>query len=164
MIYVTVGTHHQDFSRLIRAMDDIARETREHTIIQIGMSTYSPQHCESFEFIPRESALDHCRQARLIVTHAGIGSVIDALSAHKPLIVVPRLKRYREHNSDHQLDLANAVERRGWGRMLTDLTALPELCKNPPAPCTNYTPARAPLIHAVRNVVTDAIDSREQSR
>ena len=54
MIYVTVGTMHLEFSRLIRKMDDIARITEEKTIIQTGMSNFLPEHCEHFDFKGRE--------------------------------------------------------------------------------------------------------------
>jgi UDP-N-acetylglucosamine transferase subunit ALG13 len=155
MIYVTVGTMFLDFSRLIRKMDEIALDTGERVIVQTGMGDTYPAHCEYFDFRSRDEVLVLQRDARVIVCHAGIGCVSDALNLKRPLIVVPRLKRFNEHMNDHQLDLAEAVQQRGWGRMILDVADLPEVCANPPAAHANYTPARDRLINAVRSFVDE---------
>jgi UDP-N-acetylglucosamine transferase subunit ALG13 len=153
MIYVTLGTMFLDFPRLILKMDEMASATAEETIIQTGMAKTIPKTCKHFDFKPREEVLDIQRRARVIVCHAGIGSVLDALNVRRPFIVVPRLKKFGEHMNDHQLDLARAVERRGWGRMVLNIDDLPAACADPlPAPKA-YTPAKARLISTVRDIV-----------
>ncbi|NUM55862.1 MAG: hypothetical protein HUU46_19650 [Candidatus Hydrogenedentes bacterium] len=154
MIYVTVGTMFLDFPRLINAMDDIARGSGERVVIQTGLGTTLPKHCEHFDFKPREEVLAVQREARVVVCHAGIGCVSDALRMKRPLIVVPRLKRYNEHMNDHQMDLARAVAARGWGRVICDVAELAEACANPPAAHETYTPASAPLIDELREIVS----------
>jgi len=124
MIFVTVGTHHDPFTRLVNAMDSIAGDSGERVIIQRGLTPYDAQSAETFDFRPREEIIKLCQEARVIVTHAGIGSIIEALNSGTPLIVVPRLKRHGEHNTDHQLDLARAVEKRNWGRVILDVEEL----------------------------------------
>ena len=94
MIYVTVGTMFLDFPRLILKMDEIAQDTGERVIVQIGLGPTLPKHCEHFGFRPHEEVLAIQREARVIVCHAGIGSVLDALEARRPFIVVPRLAKY----------------------------------------------------------------------
>jgi UDP-N-acetylglucosamine transferase subunit ALG13 len=150
MIYVTVGTMYMPFTRLLSAVDKIAVETDEEIIVQTGMDKDIPKHCTCFDFKSREEILEIQARARVVVSHAGIGSVIDALKAGKPLLVVPRLAKYREHTNDHQMDLAGAVERRCWGRMVLDMDELANLCANPPKPPASYTPAKEPLIATVR--------------
>jgi len=150
VIFVTLGTMHLDFARLVRKMDDIAAHTGERVVIQTGLAATVPTRAEHFAFKTREELAVLIAESRLVVTHAGIGSVIDALKAERPLIVVPRLKKFGEHNNDHQLDLAQAVERRGWGRMVLDVADLDALCAAPPPAHRNYSPAKAPLIDAVR--------------
>lgn len=153
---------HLDFARLIRTMDGIAAETGERIVIQTGLAATTPAHAEHFAFKPREDISTLIAEARVVVTHAGIGSVIDVLKAERPLIVVPRLKRFGEHNTDHQLDLAEAVERRGWGRMVLEVAELAALCAAPPAAHIGYAPAKQPLIAAVRAAWED--ESRECNR
>ena len=160
MIYVTVGTMFLDFPRLILKMDEIAKHTGERVIVQIGLGRTIPQHCEHFDFKPREETLEIQREARVVVCHAGIGSVLDALQARRPFIVTPRLKKFREHLTDHQLDLAEAAQRRGWARMVLDMNELPAACASPrPAP-ESYAPARAGLIAAVREMIDQAAARR----
>jgi UDP-N-acetylglucosamine transferase subunit ALG13 len=57
--------------------------------------------------------LDLNKKARLIITHAGVGSIITALRFRKPVIVVPRLKKFNEHVNNHQLQIAKAFEKEG---------------------------------------------------
>jgi UDP-N-acetylglucosamine transferase subunit ALG13 len=153
MIYVTLGTMFLDFPRMILKMDEIAAATGEEIIVQTGMGRIVPKKCTHFEFKLRDEVLDMQRRARVIVCHAGIGSVLDALSVRRPLIVVPRLKKFGEHMNDHQLDLARAVQSRGWGRMVVNIDDLPAACANPPPVPENYTPAKDQLVSAVREII-----------
>ena len=159
MMYVTVGTMHLEFARLIRAMDAIAVASKEEVVVQTGMSRCVPEHCAHFDFKPREEVEAIQREARVVVAHAGIGSVIDALKAARPLIVVPRLRRFGEHNNDHQLELARAVEARGWGRMIEDIEELPQACADPPAAYAGYVPAKDSLIVAVRAAIEKGLSA-----
>ncbi len=160
MIYVTLGTMHLDFARLVRAMDAIAANSGERVVLQAGMSETPAEHCERFDFKPRDAIAAIIAEARLVVTHAGIGSVIDVLNAERPLIVAPRLKRFGEHNNDHQLDLARAVERRGWGRVILDVNHLEAACAQPPPPHRGYRPARGDLLRTVRAAIDGAVARR----
>ena len=160
MIYVTIGTMQLEFPRLIRKVDEIADATSEKIFVQTGLDKHLPAHCEHFDFKPREEVEAIQREARVIVAHAGIGSVIDALKAGRPLVVVPRLKRFREHNNDHQLDLARAIERRGWGRVVTEIGELGDACANPPPAHENYAPAKDELIRAVRSAIEEGLSMK----
>jgi UDP-N-acetylglucosamine transferase subunit ALG13 len=153
MIYVTVGTMFMDFPRLLLKMDEIAANAEEEVIVQSGMGKTTLPHCRQFDFKPREEALALQRDARVIICHAGIGSVLDALEVRRPFIVVPRLSKFGEHMNDHQMDLALAVEARKWGRMILDMDELPEACATPPQIPASYVPAKAPLIAAVKDLV-----------
>lgn len=153
MIYVTVGTMYMDFPRLIHAMDIIAEASDERVVIQTGMGKTLPKHCEHFDFMTRDKVLALQGEARLIICHAGIGSVIDALRLEKPIIVVPRLSKFGEHNNDHQLELAGAVEQRGWGKVILEIDSLADACKNPPDAYTHYVSARDGLLGHIRETL-----------
>ncbi|MCP4642374.1 MAG: hypothetical protein GY851_18150 [bacterium] len=153
MIYVTVGTMFLDFGRLIRKMDTIAESTGERVVVQTGLCMTVPEHCEHFDFKSHDEVVALQREARLVVCHGGIGTVLDALEARRPAIVVPRRKGFNEHLTDHQVDVAEAVQRRGWGRVVLDIEELPEACANPPELPESYRPARHRLIEAVRESI-----------
>jgi UDP-N-acetylglucosamine transferase subunit ALG13 len=42
-------------------------------------------------------------EAELIISHAGMGTIIDALVMSKPILIMPRRVKFRESRSDHQL-------------------------------------------------------------
>ncbi len=155
MIYVTVGTMFMDFPRLIGAMDAIARTSDEEVVIQTGMGPTTPQFAQHFDFKDRAEVREIQDRARVIVCHGGIGAVHDALAARRPFVVVPRLKRLGEHMNDHQLELARAVEARGWGRMVLDVAELTELCASPPPAPVNYQSASDALVHSIRSDIAE---------
>ncbi|MFQ6137007.1 MAG: PssE/Cps14G family polysaccharide biosynthesis glycosyltransferase [Candidatus Hydrothermarchaeales archaeon] len=113
MIFATVGTHNQDFTRLVKKADEIAGKIDERVVIQTGHTRYEPKNAEHFDFGSRKTLQRFNEEARIIVTHGGAGSIIFALRFHKPTIVVPRLKKFGEHINDHQLELTRELEERG---------------------------------------------------
>lgn len=103
MIFVTVGTQ-APFDRLIRAVDEITVDLNEEKIIvQSFGSRYSVKHMEMRDFIPPSEYIDIFSQARLIISHAGTGTIISALTMGKPIILMPRKASLGEHRNDHQL-------------------------------------------------------------
>ena len=114
MIFVTVGTHEQQFDRLIEYID--ARKAdgsiTEDVIIQTGFSHYEPKHCQWQKLFPYSEMVEMVARARIVITHGGPSSFIMPLQAGKVPIVVPRQKMYDEHVNDHQLDFCRAVAER----------------------------------------------------
>ncbi|MCL4215960.1 MAG: beta-1,4-galactosyltransferase [Candidatus Hydrogenedentes bacterium] len=153
MIYATVGTLFLDFPRLVNALDKIAIESGEQIVVQTGLGTTLPRHCEHFDFKSRGDVLAIQRDARVIVTHGGIGSILDALNVRRPLVVVPRLKKFKEHLDDHQLDVAAMVEKRGWGRMICDMDDLAAVLTAPPPVPTDYQPGKHRLVQAIQDKI-----------
>ena len=54
MIFVTVGTHEQQFNRLVECVDQMKQKglLEEEVIIQTGFSTYEPKHCRWQKLFP----------------------------------------------------------------------------------------------------------------
>ena len=112
MIFVTVGTHEQQFNRLVEYMDYWAAEHEEEVIMQTGYSTYEPQHAKWAKLFPYQEMVKLVGEARIVITHGGPSSFIMPLQIGKTPIVVPRKKRYEEHVNDHQLTFCKQVEKR----------------------------------------------------
>lgn len=119
MIFATVGTHQQGFDRFVQAFDLLALqlqqedESPEELVIQYGTSAYIPQHATAFQWATSQKMDELTQSARVVVTHAAAGAIILGLRAQKPLVVVPRLKKFDEHMDDHQLQLAQALDETG---------------------------------------------------
>lgn len=107
MILTILGTHEQQFDRLLKAVD--ALDIAEPRIVQTGYSRYVPQHCTAHEFLPFEQVESLMKEASVVITHAGTGTVMLALSLGKTPIVVPRLAKYGEHVDDHQIELVESL-------------------------------------------------------
>lgn len=106
MIFVTVGSA-DPFDRLIRAIDEWAGlRGRKDIFAQIGNSRYVPQHIEAVQFLSPSEFRERVRTARLVVAHAGMGSIITAMEAGTPMIVMPKWARLGEHRNDHQVATA----------------------------------------------------------
>jgi beta-1,4-N-acetylglucosaminyltransferase len=112
MIFVTVGNHYQGFDRLIKKVDEIAPRIPAELVIQKGYSQYCPQHVTYFDFVPIQTAMDYLRGSELVISHAGIGTIILCKEHGIPLILFPRRKKLREHGTDHQMEIAAALEER----------------------------------------------------
>ena len=114
MIFAVMGVHEHGFDRLVKAIDELAgKGVIQDVLIQTGFSTYEPKNCEWREAIDFEEFEKMMDKADIIITHGGAGCIAGALERDKPTIVVPRLKKYNEHNNDHQLELAAVLEKAG---------------------------------------------------
>lgn len=123
MILVTVGMHSQPFDRLVRAADGLATIASETVLIQRGVSRYATTSSASFDFTDELGMAACLSGARVVVAHGGAGSILAALGAGKPLVLVPRLKRFGECLDDHQLELVEALAEQGRAVAVMDPSA-----------------------------------------
>lgn len=114
MIFVTVGTHEQQFNRLVQCIDELKKTgvIKEDVIIQTGFCTYEPKYCEWSKLFPYKKMLENVHNARIVITHGGPSSFIMPLQEGKIPIVVPRKYDCGEHVNNHQVEFCNAVAER----------------------------------------------------
>jgi UDP-N-acetylglucosamine transferase subunit ALG13 len=113
MIFVTVGNHFQEFDRLVRKVDEIAPRISHEIMIQRGYSKYVPRNTKYFDFVPLNTAMEYIQRSDLVISHAGIGTIILCKEKGIPLIIFPRRKKCGEHGTDHQMEIAQVLEERG---------------------------------------------------
>ncbi len=102
MILVTVGMQ-LGFDRLIAAMDELAPSLETRVFAQVGQGTYQARNIETAKSISPMEFDKLIAQTRLIVAHAGIGTVLTAQRFAKPILLFPRRAALGEHRNDHQL-------------------------------------------------------------
>ena len=118
MIFVTVGTQ-LPFDRLVKAVDAWAGAHGEAgAFAQIGSSAYKPAHMEWAPYLPVEMFRRKLEAASLVVSHAGVGNLLLALQAQKPIVMMPRRLQLNETRNDHQLATAK------WLRQMTGVTVV----------------------------------------
>lgn len=127
MIFVTVGSQKFPFNRLIEKVDQMAGDgvIREEVLIQTGTSDYIPRHCRHRDFYDREEFKTMIDTCTVLITHGGVGTVIDAVKRGKKVVAVPRLARYGEHVDNHQLQLLEQFHRMNLIEGCRDVEKLP---------------------------------------
>lgn len=127
MIFVTVGTHEQQFDRLVSHIDALveAGKITEEVVIQTGFSNYEPKHCRWSKLLPHKEVKELVENAHIVITHGGPASFMMPLLEGKIPIVVPRQVRYHEHVNDHQVHFCREVARRQENIILVE--EMPEL-------------------------------------
>lgn len=113
-IFIVVGTQ-EPFDRMIKAIDEWAAMHSGYSIFaQVSKAQYQPKSFQFTDFITPELFDARFNEADLIISHAGMGTIISALASGKPIIVMPRLAANHEHRNDHQLATAKSFEKLGF--------------------------------------------------
>lgn len=128
MIFVTTGTQ-LPFSRLVSAMNRLAPELEEHVIAQIGPDPAEYPALDVMHHLPPEQFEELITKARIIVAHAGIGTVLTARRHRKPLILMARRYDLGEHRNDHQMATLSALAGRSGLYPATDAADLAHLLR-----------------------------------
>ena len=112
MIFVTVGNDFRSFDRLLKKMDEVAPLIPNEIVMQRGYSRYLPKNTKYFNFVSMNIAIEYIQKSELVVSHAGIGTIILCKQYQIPILILPRRKAFAEHMNDHQLEIAQALEKR----------------------------------------------------
>jgi UDP-N-acetylglucosamine transferase subunit ALG13 len=122
VILVTIGTNEQPFDRLVRAA--AALDARDDVVVQYGSSRAVTPRPGWFEFMPFDELAALAGDSRVVVCHAGVGSIMMARRCgHRP-IVVPRRHGLAEAVDDHQVGLARRLAQGGLVTLVEDAATL----------------------------------------
>lgn len=135
MIFVCVGSREYQFDRLLIKIDELIKdgEIKDDVFAQIGQSNYIPKHYAYKRFLSVDEFKEYQKNADLIISHAGTGALVGALKMGKKVIAVPRLAKYGEHIDDHQIQVAEVLDREGYLKCvinMDDLLTAINLLKN----------------------------------
>jgi UDP-N-acetylglucosamine transferase subunit ALG13 len=111
VILVSTGTNGKPFDRLLRAVAEL--KLNEELVLQHGPSNIRPAWATCVATTSFDEFSELVRRARVVITHAGAGSVLIALAHARRPLVIPRLARFREAVDDHQLDFARRLDAAG---------------------------------------------------
>ena len=101
-VFASVGSMFA-FDRFARALDDwAAAHPATKVLVQIGSGAYEPKRAAFVRMMPPALYQRRIAEAKLFVAHAGMGSIIAAIQAGKPLLMMPRRLDLGEHTTDHQ--------------------------------------------------------------
>ena len=126
MIFLTVGTLF-NFDRLVLAVDNAIENglIKDTVFAQISDGKYIPKNMEYVDILEKEEFDQKLIESDALLSHAGMGSITMALSHNKPILVMPRLKKYGEHVNNHQLGTARKFEELGHVLVAVETEELP---------------------------------------
>lgn len=111
-VVLILGTERYPFHRALRQVAsalpagvELLRQTG-HTPVADAEGPWQP-------WVPGDELAEAVAQADLVITHAGVGSVLSALRAGQHPVILPRRASLGEHVDDHQLQLAELLADRG---------------------------------------------------
>jgi UDP-N-acetylglucosamine transferase subunit ALG13 len=164
-VFVTVGTDHHPFDRMVDWMERwlVEADGTVDCFIQFGESR-RPSKASGESLIPHDEMDRRIAQANVIVCHGGPGTIIDCLRSGTKPIVLPRRHSLGEHVDDHQRRFARRLEEAGYIKVaetVEELGALislalagaPEFVADPTRDVVagsvrRFSELTAPLLHA----------------
>lgn len=128
MTLVTLGTQHQEFTRLLDYIEN--SNLKGEIIVQAGYTKYESKRMKIFDFISYDEMEKYIDKCDLVITHAGTGSIVMPLKKGKKVIACARLSKFGEHVDDHQVELVDVFYSEGYILKIDEDTSLDEVLKN----------------------------------
>jgi UDP-N-acetylglucosamine transferase subunit ALG13 len=122
MVLVTIGTNEQPFDRLVAAA--AALDIDDELVVQYGSASITAGPGTWIDYLGFDELAERMRAARVVVCHAGVGSIMLARQCHRTPVVVPRRLHFGEAVDDHQLPLSRRLAASGLVRLVEDVTGL----------------------------------------
>lgn len=149
------------FPRMLEALADFARHAPHEAVwVQHGAADL-PEPLRGAAFVPRSELLARLGEARVVVTHAGSGSIGDALSAGHVPVVVPRRSALNEIVNDHQIELAEALEEEARVIAVYDVSTLPDAIREA---TSRAKPSVGEQGRALKSAVAEEMKRLERAR
>lgn len=161
MILVTLGTQDKEFTRLLKEIDRLIDKgiIKEEVIVQAGYTKYKSDNMTIFDYVSKDEINDYIEQASFIITHGGVGSIVDSLKCDKKVIAVPRLSKYNEHNNDHQLEVLKELGNNNYIYPVYDIEKLEDAIINIDSLVPNkYISDNS----KIKNLISDYIDNNRR--
>lgn len=116
MIFITVGTQDKDFSRPLKELErlKIDHKIEDEIIVQAGFTNFESDYMKVLKYIPYDDFNNYIEKADIVITHGGVGNIINAIKLKKIVIAIARLSKYKEHINDHQLQVVGELARDGY--------------------------------------------------
>jgi len=157
LIFLTVGTWRKGFDRLVKAVDELVGGgvIIDEVIAQIGYGSYKPNYLKTIDFCSPDEFEHLISRAKVLISHAGVGTMALAIKRRKPVIVVPRKVSLGEVDNDHQFTTARHLEAEGKILVAYEVSELPAKLEQ----AKTFVPIGTQDSHQILHVVQEFIDS-----
>ena len=107
--FITVGNGEKSFLRLFINLERFFDLMPQPIIAQCGSTEFKSPKVKSFKFIELSKFKENISKSKLIICHAGMGTMLQSIQANKFPVCIPRMAKYDEIINDHQVDIAKAL-------------------------------------------------------
>ena len=147
-VFIALGSQQFQLNRLLREMDALIGQgivQELEVFAQIGFSDYLPQYYPYKCFCSRDEYSRYIGDADLMIVHGGASTIMEGLRAGKRIIVYPRKAAFHEHIDDHQLQIAQALEKKGYLLSCDGITLAEAIQKAADYDFQSYTPVKSQI-------------------
>lgn len=129
MIIVLLGTFPTAFKRPLIEIEKLCKKglITEEVIVQSGHTQFDSEYMKMRPFISPDELTELYKQARVVITQAGTGSLIKGMKLNKKIIAIPRLAKYGEVVDDHQEEILHEFTKQNYILPWTEDIALEEV-------------------------------------
>lgn len=126
MILVVLGTFHIEFKRPLTELHKLCElgKINEEIVVQSGHTNFESEYFTIIPFIAPDKLDELYNRARVIITHAGTGSIIKGIKKGKKLIAIARLHEKGEHIDNHQIEILNEFSNQNYLLACNDIDSL----------------------------------------
>ena len=138
-------------SRLAKLQEKI----KDKVIVQSGYTKYSSNNMDIVDLMPMDKFNKCINDCDILITHGGVGTILDGLKKGKKIIAFPRLSKYQEHVNDHQVEIIDEFYNSGF--ILTgEVKEVSSLIKE----CSSFNPkSYKSNNYKFNKLISDTIDS-----
>lgn len=131
MILVLLGTQNNQFTRLLQEIEKCIENgiINQKVVVQAGFTKFESDKMNIFDLKPKEMIDNLVDEANYIITHGGVGSILMAIKKQKKVIAVPRLSEYNEHVNNHQRQIVEIFNDKGYIIGIQNMEDLSEAIK-----------------------------------
>jgi UDP-N-acetylglucosamine transferase subunit ALG13 len=149
----------------VNAIDEIAPQLGEPIFGQVGKSEIRPKNFGTTQFLKPDEFQEKFRSARVVVAHAGIGTILTAKQFCRPVVLMPRRATLGEHRNDHQLATVSQLGTIKGVYIAQNSSELLALLKSSEltAPDSGFSKNRADLVNFLRGEIRDVARNRNRS-
>jgi len=154
-IFVTLGSRKDNLDRLLKELDQLVSKKliKEKVFAQIGNTDYEPKNFPFFRFCPRDDFNKYINNCKIVLTHAGAGTIINSVLCGKKTIVVPRNPIFGECPDNHQYEIANYFYNNNFALRVDDISTLGKVITS----SDNFIPSQLKMKSQISGIINSKI-------
>ena len=103
MIFASLGTMDMPFTRMAKAVDELAGTINEEVVVQTGYTDYPYKNAKAFDFCTKDEMKQYIQSADILIIQGGWGAISEAMEMHKRIVVIPRHDKTEHIHDQFQL-------------------------------------------------------------